>query len=215
MEDPRAQSALPFVVSVLGLKKSGKTTVAAGLIAALRARGYRVAALKKTHLSRLSLDPRGTDSYRLAEAGALFVAARSREETVTVHREPQPGGLKDLLALVPASMQFVVAEGTAGVAQAGVVLCLGTADRLEETLRLRGVRTAELIALSGVFAADPRAAAALRAGEAEALPPAFDVLRPGERDALCDRVLAAAEHPRPAGEPAGPLALDPAWRPYS
>jgi molybdopterin-guanine dinucleotide biosynthesis protein MobB len=204
---------------LLGLKKSGKTTVASALIAALRARGYRVAALKKTHLHRLSLDPRGTDSFRLTEAGALFVAARSQEETVTVHREPQPDDLEALLALVPPSMQIVVAEGVSGP-QARVVLCLRAADRLEETLRVRGVRAAELVALSGVFAGDPQAAASLRASPLRGalpsegdLPPAFNVLEAEEREALCERILAAAAHPRPATEPAGPLVQDPSWRP--
>jgi molybdopterin-guanine dinucleotide biosynthesis protein MobB len=213
MDDPSPSTAPPFVVSVLGLKKSGKTTVASALIAALRARGYRVAGLKKTHLRRLSLDPRGTDSFRLVEAGALFVAARSREETVTVHREPQPDGLEDLLVLVPPSMQIVVAEGSSGGLRTGVVLCLREADRLEETMRVRGVRPAELIALSGVFTGDPQAAAALRAAAAQGLPPVVNVLVVEEREALCERVLAAAGHPLAATEPAGPLALDPSWRP--
>ncbi len=202
----------PLVVSVLGLKKSGKTTVASALIASLRARGYRVAALKKTHLHLLSLDPRGTDSFRLAEAGALFVAARSRKETVTVHREPQPDDLEALLALVPPSMQIVLAEGVSGP-QAHLVLCLRTAESLEETLRVRGLGAPELLALSGVFAADPQAAASLRAGEAGELPPAFNVLVAEQREALCERVLAAAAQLRPATEPAGPLIADPSWRP--
>ena len=203
----------PFVVSIVGLKKSGKTTVASALIAALSARGYRVAALKSTHLRRLSLDPRGVDSFRLAEAGALFLAARSREETMSLLRGPQPDSLEDLVALVPPSMQIVVVEGSVGGLRSGVVLCLREADQLEETLRVRGVRPAELIALSGVFAADPRASAALRPAGSEGLPPVDNVLIAGEREALCERVLAAAGHPAPAVEPAGPLALDPSWHP--
>ncbi len=205
----------PLVVSVLGLKKSGKTTVASALIASLRARGYWVAALKKTHLHLLSLDPRGTDSFRLAEAGALFVAARSREETVTVHREAQPDDLEALLALVPPSMQIVVAEGVSGP-RAQVVLCLKTAEGLGETLRVRGLGTAGLLALSGVFAADPQAVKASRASALlpqGSLPPAFNVLAAEQREALSDRVLAAAPHLRPAAEPAGPLIADPSWRP--
>jgi molybdopterin-guanine dinucleotide biosynthesis protein MobB len=203
----------PFVVSVVGLKKSGKTTVASALIASLSARGYRVAGLKKSHLRRLSLDPRRTDSFRLAEAGALFVAARAREETVTVLRGPQPEGLEDLLALVPRSMQIVVSEGSAGELRTGVVLCLRESDQLQETLRVRGVRPVELIALSGSFTSGPRAAAALQAVSPEALPPVVNILVPEEREALCERILAAAGHPKPAAEPAGPLALDPSWRP--
>ncbi len=213
--DGHSTPPVPLVVSVLGLKKSGKTTVASALIAALRARGYRVAALKKAPLHLLSLDPRGTDSYRLAEAGALFVAARSREETVTVHREPQPDDLETLLSLVPPSMQIVVAEGVSGT-RAQVVLCLKTAENLEETLRVRGQGTAGLLALSGVFASDPQAVASLRASTLlpqGGFPPAFNVLVSEQREALCERVLAAAAGLRPAAEPAGPLVVDPMWQP--
>jgi len=205
-----------FLVSVAGFKKSGKTTVACSLIAELSARGYRVAALKRSHLRRLSLDPRGTDSRRLLDAGALFVAARAREQTLTVLCGEQPADLQDLLAQAPASAQFVVLEGSPGGLPAAVVLCLREAEQLEETLRARGLNPGALIALSGLFAADPQAAADLRAPAAAGaggLPPVFNVLEPAQRRALCERVLAAAGGPRPAGAPSGPLAQDPSWRP--
>jgi hypothetical protein len=84
------------------------------------------------------------------------------------------------------------------------------AEGLEETLRVRRLGVAGLLALSGVFAANPQAAASL---SANALPPAFNVLIAEQREALCERVLAAAADLRPAAEPAGPLVADPSWRP--
>jgi molybdopterin-guanine dinucleotide biosynthesis protein MobB len=60
--------ALP-VVCVVGLKDSGKTGVAVGLVQELRQRGLRVGAVKHGHGFRL--DTPGTDSWRLRhEAGA-------------------------------------------------------------------------------------------------------------------------------------------------
>lgn len=57
------------VVCVVGLKDSGKTGVAVGLVEELRQRGLRVGAVKHGHGFRL--DTPGTDSWRLRhEAGA-------------------------------------------------------------------------------------------------------------------------------------------------
>ncbi|QIA27365.1 hypothetical protein DYI95_007310 [Thermaerobacter sp. PB12/4term] len=65
--------ALPPVVAVTGRSGSGKTQAAAGLIALLAARGLRVLAVK--HAAHgFALDVPGSDSQRLAEAGAAAVA---------------------------------------------------------------------------------------------------------------------------------------------
>ena len=70
MEPPKHRRCL---VCVTGLKNSGKTTVCTALIAELTSLGYAVAALKSSHVSRLSLDHHSGDSYALAESGAQFV----------------------------------------------------------------------------------------------------------------------------------------------
>ena len=63
---------LPPAVAVVGLSGSGKTHVIAGLIRRLRARGLRPVAIK--HAAHgFDLDRPGTDSQRLAEAGAAAV----------------------------------------------------------------------------------------------------------------------------------------------
>ena len=68
-------SPLP-VVSFIGKKKSGKTTVVLGVIKELRSRGYRVAAIKHdTH--GFEIDVPGTDSYRFRELGAEVVGISS------------------------------------------------------------------------------------------------------------------------------------------
>lgn len=66
-------AGLPPVVAVTGRSGSGKTQAAAGLIALLAARGRRVLAVKHT-AHGFALDVPGSDSQRLAEAGAAAVA---------------------------------------------------------------------------------------------------------------------------------------------
>ena len=197
---------MTFVVSVLGLKKSGKTTVAAALINALADRGLPVAALKTTHLERLTLDPRGTDSARLLEAGAGFVAVHSRRQTLTLENHPEEAARPDLFALVPPWARLVVAEGLLPPAPARrcVIVCLRGLEELEETLRVRDVQPGEVLALSGVFAGGgpaSRAGAGGSASATEAAWPVCDALDPRELEELCGRLLAtagiAAPGPRP------------------
>ena len=240
------QPEAPFVLSVVGLKKSGKTTVAASLIAGLSSRGLAVAALKRSHLPDLTLDSRGTDSSRLLEAGARFMAVRSRNQTLTVERHAEAPPSADLLELVPPSVRLVVGEGLfPAVMPAGApavpapaapaplarpaptapaptaparpapaapappahpaptalapaatprraIVCLRRFEELEETLRVRGVRPEEVLALAGVAAGG-----ATRHSDY----PVFDVLDPHSAEALCELVLATAGLASPGPRP--------------
>lgn len=58
------------LIKIVGVKKSGKTSLAEKLIAAFTSRGTRVAAIKHCHHA-FPLDREGTDSYRLGRAGAI------------------------------------------------------------------------------------------------------------------------------------------------
>ena len=68
----------PPVVGICGLKNSGKTTFLEGLIPRLTDRGLRVALLKHDGHD-FTPDLPGTDSYRLAAAGASPVGVYSKE----------------------------------------------------------------------------------------------------------------------------------------
>ncbi len=185
----------PFVLSVLGLKDSGKTTLACGLIAGLGALGVAVAGLKRTHVPTLTLDAHGTDSSAFWQAGARFVAVRSRFQTMTLERHSAEDPSAELLDLVPASVSLIVAEGLlpAGPESPRVVVCLRRFEELEETLAVRSIRAGEVLALSGVAASRPAAGQAPLAREpAIAAYPIFDIRNPASAEALCRLVLATA-----------------------
>lgn len=80
-------------VNVVGFKDTGKTTLCAGLIEALGARGLTCAALKFTHLA--GLDKEGTDTAKLLGA-ALAVGAIGESEAAVFWR-----GQKTLADLAP------------------------------------------------------------------------------------------------------------------
>jgi molybdopterin-guanine dinucleotide biosynthesis protein B len=98
------------VLGIAGWKNSGKTTLASRLITELTGRGLRVAAVKHSHHD-IKLDAEGTDSARLAQAGANQVAVVSparwgiRREIAGGDKEPD---LVDVIAaLGPADIVLV------------------------------------------------------------------------------------------------------------
>ncbi|MDR7519988.1 MAG: molybdopterin-guanine dinucleotide biosynthesis protein B [Armatimonadota bacterium] len=67
------ERSAPLVVSVVGAKGAGKTYVIERLVPELRRRGYRVAVLKHD-VHGFEIDREGTDTWRIARAGAEIVA---------------------------------------------------------------------------------------------------------------------------------------------
>jgi molybdopterin-guanine dinucleotide biosynthesis protein B len=109
MSEPRP---LPPIVAVLGNKKSGKTTVAVGLMRELAARGRRVMSVKHGHHFRL--DREGTDSWRHRyEGGALRVVLAGPDEMAVMGSWGDAGEptLRELVARHLADAELVIAEG--------------------------------------------------------------------------------------------------------
>ncbi len=102
-------SPLP-VVSFIGKKKSGKTTVVLGVIKELQSRGYRVAALKHdTH--GFEVDVPGTDSYRFREVGAAVVGISSPDKYVWLNTVEEERPLEDLVRQIAEPVDLVITEG--------------------------------------------------------------------------------------------------------
>lgn len=200
----KRESVPAFLVSVQGLKKSGKTTVIEGLIASLLARGFQVGSIKTTHHPRMSLDLKGTDTYRHVRAGAEFVIAHSGEETVFIERHRSKKELKEIIRLFPPNIQFILCEGSSEPEIPSFIVCLKSMAQMEETVKLRQIPSKRIIALSGVVALS---------SESHAPYPLFDILNPVHREALTSLLIEKAGNPLPAGIPRGPLKEDPYWHP--
>ena len=148
---------MTFVVSVIGLKKCGKTTVVEHLVRELNNRGHRVGTVKSMVHSTFSIDIEGKDTFRHREAGAAFVISLSKTETAFIERhEPGRGRRKlaDILPLVPlapAGTDFLICEGLEehdpSMAQ---VVCLKRTDLWDETCAVRPVGNP--VAISGIIA---------------------------------------------------------------
>ncbi len=102
-------SPLP-VVSFVGKKKSGKTTVLLGVIKELRDRGYRVAVLK--HDSHgFDIDIPGTDSYRFKELGTEVVGLSSPWSYVWQVKPAAEPPLGELIRQIREPVDVVITEG--------------------------------------------------------------------------------------------------------
>jgi molybdopterin-guanine dinucleotide biosynthesis protein B len=81
-------------ISVVGTKKSGKTTTIENLTRELTKRGYKVAVIK--HINKdFSIDTPGKDTWRYQQAGAKTIVATGPNQTITVEKNTTP--LADLL----------------------------------------------------------------------------------------------------------------------
>ncbi|WP_295809995.1 molybdopterin-guanine dinucleotide biosynthesis protein B [uncultured Nitratireductor sp.] len=99
------------VFGIVGWKNSGKTTLMAGLVAALAKRGFRIATLKHAHHA-FDIDREGTDSFRHRAAGAQEVAIVSEKRWAIMHElsnEAEPA-LADMLARL-SPCDLVLIEG--------------------------------------------------------------------------------------------------------
>ncbi len=102
-------SPLP-IVSFVGKKKSGKTTVVLGVVRELRSRGYRVAVIKHdTH--GFDIDVPDTDTYRFRELGAEVVGISSPDKYVWQDSVSVEPGLLELVCQISEPVDLVITEG--------------------------------------------------------------------------------------------------------
>lgn len=102
------------VISVVGWKNNGKTTLVVRLIEHLAAMGLRVSTVKHAHHS-IDLDQPGKDSWRHREAGASEVVLATSRRWILMHElvgEPEPP-LGQLLAKLEP-VDIVIVEGFKG-----------------------------------------------------------------------------------------------------
>ena len=100
----------PPVVSIVGRKKSGKTTLLVKIIAEFRRRGYRVASVKH-NLHGFEIDHEGADSYAHFHAGAEVSAVLGHGKLAVVRRLREEPALSDVIARYMDEVDLVLTEG--------------------------------------------------------------------------------------------------------
>jgi len=77
---------MPVVISVVGGKKSGKTTTIEYVVKDLARRGCKVAVAKYIPESDFTIDTEGKDTWRFAHAGAKVIVGVSSDEVATIEK---------------------------------------------------------------------------------------------------------------------------------
>jgi molybdopterin-guanine dinucleotide biosynthesis protein B len=97
------------IISVVGKSGVGKTTFLEKLIAGLRRRGYRVAAVKHD-VHGFEIDQPGKDSWRLAQAGSDSVVIASPQKLALVKRLDREMALGEIATLL-TDVDIILTEG--------------------------------------------------------------------------------------------------------
>jgi molybdopterin-guanine dinucleotide biosynthesis protein B len=141
-----------IIVSLIGLKKSGKTTTAEALIKEFKSRGYKVGGLKFMILSKFTVDTEGKDTWRHKEAGADFVISLSEDELAYIERREVHASLDDAVSHVPKDTDILICEGLTEDRPGIIKVVIAKETRmLKDTFEVRGIKDG-VIALSGIMA---------------------------------------------------------------
>jgi molybdopterin-guanine dinucleotide biosynthesis protein B len=101
----------PRLVSVIGKKNSGKTTLVVALVRELVRRGHRVMTIKHG-AEPYELDEKGRDTWRhVHEGGAERVVMETPGSRFLIARADEEAGPRELTARYLADAHFVVVEG--------------------------------------------------------------------------------------------------------
>jgi molybdopterin-guanine dinucleotide biosynthesis protein MobB len=135
-----------IIVSLIGLKKCGKTTTAEALIREFKKRGYKTGGVKSMPHSNFTIDVQGKDTWRQKEAGADFVISLSKHEIAYI--EPHQlisdsndrPSLEDVLRLVPQDTEVLICEGlTEDDPRIIRVVLAKSPELVKETFEVRGL----------------------------------------------------------------------------
>lgn len=111
-----------------GNSNSGKTTVIERVIRALKERGYKVIAVKHTHLDVRADE--GKDTERFRKAGAIFSVLSAKEQSSIVLDRAL--GIEEILRVMEPLCDVVLVEGFKGAGIKNFVF--GDAEETESTI---------------------------------------------------------------------------------
>ncbi len=101
------------IISIVGKKNAGKTTLIRTLIPELKERGYRVGTLKY-NIKEFKIDHEGKDTYKYYHSGADSIALTSQDEIAVIKRVTDPPGISEIIAKYLNDVNIVFVEGYKG-----------------------------------------------------------------------------------------------------
>ena len=129
------------VFSVAGYHHTGKTTLVIELIKELRRRGFKVTSIKDIHNEDFTMEKKGSNSWKHAQASGNTVIARGISETYQIWNRQL--SLNEMLSHLESD--FVVVEGMKSVALPRII-CAKDEEQLKELV------DGTVFAISGIYA---------------------------------------------------------------
>ena len=109
------------IISIVGLKNTGKTSLTGKIIKELSNRGFKVASIKHSH-HQMEMDHEGTDTYKQMEAGSDFVVGIGRRTYFNINERLDLERILFLMKLME-NPDFVVIEGFKAYPYAKIATC--------------------------------------------------------------------------------------------
>ena len=98
------------IISIVGKKNAGKTTLINDLIPKLKERGHTVGTLKY-NISKFDIDHEGKDTYRYFHSGADAIALTSKDKLAVVRKLSNPLKLNEIIESYLNNVGIVLVEG--------------------------------------------------------------------------------------------------------
>ena len=120
------------IISIVGLKNTGKTSLTGKIIKELTNREFKVASIKHSH-HQMEMDHEGTDTYKQMEAGSGFVVGIGGRTYFNINERFDLERILFLIKLIE-NPDFVVIEGFKAYPYAKIATCEEVKDEYTETL---------------------------------------------------------------------------------
>ena len=120
------------IISIVGLKNTGKTSLTGKIIKELTNRDFKVASIKHSH-HQMEMDHEGTDTYKQMEAGSDFVVGIGGRTYFNINERFDLERILFLIKLME-NPDFVVIEGFKAYPYAKIATCEEVKD--EYTIRV-------------------------------------------------------------------------------
>ncbi|MCK5024307.1 MAG: molybdopterin-guanine dinucleotide biosynthesis protein B [Thermoplasmata archaeon] len=141
-----------IIVSLIGLKKCGKTTCVSALVREFKARGMKTGTVKSMVQSKFTIDTEGKDTWRHQNAGADFVISLAKDELAYIEKRQSRSRLNEFMQYVPEDTEILICEGLEDPDSRIIRIILAKSpELLAETFEVRGAQE-NIIALTGIIA---------------------------------------------------------------
>lgn len=104
------------LISIVGRKGSGKTTLIERLVRDLRESGYRVAVLKHIHHGDFDIDIKGKDTWRYSKAGAQIIMGISSTKMFLAKKLEDYPDIRGIIHDISGEVDIILLEGFSWIA---------------------------------------------------------------------------------------------------